>query len=168
MVARTRKVWIVLGRLLKEQLWRDRCPSFSDFNRNAVFANLLHCLSLCHFLQDGSVEGLDRRLKTTQKEIPADEVTASHEPRRLGLGDWTVCKSSSECNNGCCSGTYSNGVLKCTPLNGGYRPDLCTSTATGGTCGNGNRGDGKCANGQCCSQVSAVNVTHNTVVLIGF
>ena len=45
--------------------------------------------------------------------------------RRLGLTDWTMCSASSQCNNGCCSGTYSGGVLKCTPLNGGYRSDLC-------------------------------------------
>ncbi len=45
--------------------------------------------------------------------------------RRLGLTDWTQCSTSSQCNNGCCSGKYSNGVNKCTPLNGGFRADIC-------------------------------------------
>lgn len=41
------------------------------------------------------------------------------------LGDWTVCSTSNQCQNGCCSAQYSNGVAKCTPLNGGYRSDIC-------------------------------------------
>jgi hypothetical protein len=41
------------------------------------------------------------------------------------LGDWSLCSTSNQCQNGCCSGQYSNGVAKCTPLNGGYRPDIC-------------------------------------------
>jgi len=32
------------------------------------------------------------------------------------LGDWALCSSSSQCSNGCCSGRYSGGTLKCTPL----------------------------------------------------
>ena len=80
------------------------------------------------------------------------------------LGDWTVCSTSSQCRNGCCSGTYSGGVFKCTPLNGGFNPSICTGgppptptpPTSGGTCGGGNRGNGVCANGQCCSQVSLV------------
>ena len=32
------------------------------------------------------------------------------------LGDWALCSSSSQCSNGCCSGKYSGGDLKCTPL----------------------------------------------------
>ncbi len=47
-----------------------------------------------------------------------------------GGGDWSLCSSSSECRNGCCSGEWSGGVLKCTPFDesellGGYRPDIC-------------------------------------------
>jgi mannan endo-1,4-beta-mannosidase len=80
------------------------------------------------------------------------------------LGDWTVCSTSSQCRNGCCSGTYSGGVFKCTPLNGGFNPSICTGgppptptpPSSGGTCGGGNRGNGVCANGQCCSRVSLV------------
>ncbi|KAL3760952.1 hypothetical protein ACHAWU_009631 [Discostella pseudostelligera] len=44
--------------------------------------------------------------------------------RRLGLTDWTQCSTSSQCNNGCCSSKYSNGVNKCTPV-GGFRADIC-------------------------------------------
>ena len=36
------------------------------------------------------------------------------------LGDWALCSSSSQCSNGCCSGTYSGGTLKCTPLGQGF------------------------------------------------
>lgn len=36
------------------------------------------------------------------------------------LRDWAVCSSSSQCSNGCCSGKYSGGVLKCTPLGQGF------------------------------------------------
>lgn len=46
------------------------------------------------------------------------------------LGDWATCSNSNQCSNQCCSGTYSGGVLKCTPLNGGYRSDLCVGSPT--------------------------------------
>lgn len=79
-----------------------------------------------------------------------DVVDEDVQRRRLGLTDWTMCSASSQCNNGCCSGTYSGGVLKCTPLNGGYRADLCVG-------GSGSLGDwtqcsasSQCRNG-CCS-----------------
>jgi len=36
------------------------------------------------------------------------------------LGDWALCSSSSQCSNGCCSGKYSGGALKCTPLGQGF------------------------------------------------
>mmetsp|Transcript_1188 Transcript_1188/g.2097 ORF Transcript_1188/g.2097 Transcript_1188/m.2097 type:complete len:166 (+) Transcript_1188:246-743(+) len=42
-------------------------------------------------------------------------------------GDWELCSSSSECHNGCCSNHYSEGLYKCTPLDGGFRSDLCVS-----------------------------------------
>jgi len=43
-------------------------------------------------------------------------------------GDWEFCSTSSQCNNGCCSSEYSDdGQLKCTPLDGGFRSDLCVS-----------------------------------------
>jgi hypothetical protein len=42
------------------------------------------------------------------------------------LGDWEFCSSSSQCSNGCCSNVYSDdGALKCTPLTGGFNPDIC-------------------------------------------
>jgi predicted carbohydrate-binding protein with CBM5 and CBM33 domain len=46
------------------------------------------------------------------------------------LGDWATCSNSNQCANQCCSGTYSGGVLKCTPLNGGYRSDICIGSPT--------------------------------------
>ncbi|KAL3770047.1 hypothetical protein ACHAWU_005874 [Discostella pseudostelligera] len=49
--------------------------------------------------------------------------------RRLGYSNWTPCTCSSQCNNGCCSGKYSGGVLKCTPLTGGYRSDICVGSS---------------------------------------
>jgi hypothetical protein len=40
------------------------------------------------------------------------------------LGDWTVCTSSDQCRNGCCSKQYSNdGQYKCTPLGAGFVPE---------------------------------------------
>ena len=41
------------------------------------------------------------------------------------LGDWAQCSSNSQCRNGCCSGVYSGGVNKCTPLSGGFNPNIC-------------------------------------------
>jgi hypothetical protein len=41
------------------------------------------------------------------------------------LGDWVQCSSNSQCRNGCCSSMYSGGVLKCTPLSGGFNPSIC-------------------------------------------
>ena len=43
----------------------------------------------------------------------------------LCRGDWVPCSSSSECNNGCCTGTNSLGVLKCTPDPANYTSDIC-------------------------------------------
>jgi len=44
------------------------------------------------------------------------------------LGDWAQCSKNSQCRNGCCSGMYSGGVLKCTPLSGGvFNPSICTA-----------------------------------------
>jgi hypothetical protein len=70
------------------------------------------------------------------------------------LGDWELCSTSDQCNNGCCSSVYSHdAMLKCTPLEGGFRSDICIASASvgGGTCGDGNVGDGLCADGTCCS-----------------
>ena len=41
------------------------------------------------------------------------------------LGDWEGCDSSLKCSNGCCSSTFSQGLYKCTPLDGGYLPGTC-------------------------------------------
>jgi mannan endo-1,4-beta-mannosidase len=46
-------------------------------------------------------------------------------PTTGSLGDWAQCSSNSQCRNGCCSGMYSGGVLKCTPLSGGFNPNIC-------------------------------------------
>ena len=44
------------------------------------------------------------------------------------LRDWEQCSKNSQCRNGCCSGMYSGGVLKCTPLSGGvFNPNICTA-----------------------------------------
>jgi len=42
-------------------------------------------------------------------------------PTPTGRGDWETCTSSNQCRNQCCSGKYSGGVLKCTPV-GGFKP----------------------------------------------
>jgi len=36
------------------------------------------------------------------------------------LSDWSTCSVSSQCNSRCCSGKYSNGVRKCTPLGSNF------------------------------------------------
>lgn len=106
------------------------------------------------FLRGGTGDEDTLPLLDTPNPIDDD---ASHE-RRLGLTDWTMCTSSSQCNNGCCSGKYSGGVLKCTPLNSGFNPvaNGCVGNSggtAGGTCGGGNRGNGICPQaGLCCSK----------------
>ena len=39
--------------------------------------------------------------------------------------DWVACTDSLQCSNGCCSGTFSQGIYTCTPLDGGYLPGTC-------------------------------------------
>ena len=48
----------------------------------------------------------------------------SNVKRNLGLGDWSMCSTSSQCNSACCSGKYSGGILKCTPLSAGFNPTV--------------------------------------------
>jgi len=58
--------------------------------------------------------------------------------RSLGSqGDWSSCSSSSQCASGCCSGKYSNNILKCTPLKSGFNPvsNGCVSGSSGGSGG---------------------------------
>ncbi len=69
------------------------------------------------------------------------------------LGDWTVCTNSNQCINQCCSGKYSGGVLKCTPVGGFKTWEGCVGSTTVATkqgdwtvCANSNQ----CTN-QCCS-----------------
>eukprot|EP00577_Skeletonema_sp_RCC1716_P026256 CAMPEP_0113415798 /NCGR_PEP_ID=MMETSP0013_2-20120614/24771_1 /TAXON_ID=2843 ORGANISM="Skeletonema costatum, Strain 1716" /NCGR_SAMPLE_ID=MMETSP0013_2 /ASSEMBLY_ACC=CAM_ASM_000158 /LENGTH=157 /DNA_ID=CAMNT_0000302803 /DNA_START=1 /DNA_END=474 /DNA_ORIENTATION=+ /assembly_acc=CAM_ASM_000158 len=46
------------------------------------------------------------------------------------LGEWQQCSNSKQCNNQCCSGKYSDGVLNCTPV-GGFKPsEGCVGSAT--------------------------------------
>ena len=47
------------------------------------------------------------------------------------LGVWEPCKSSNQCQTGCCSGKFSEDVLKCTPLDVGYSADICVGVAPG-------------------------------------
>jgi mannan endo-1,4-beta-mannosidase len=56
---------------------------------------------------------------------PPSPTTPPPSPPTTGLGDWELCSSNSQCMNGCCSGMYSANVLKCTPLSGGFNPDIC-------------------------------------------
>ena len=57
-------------------------------------------------------------------------VTVSHAQL---LDDWSSCLSSSECGTGCCTGKYSDGVLKCTPLESGFSPvdNACVEGSSG-------------------------------------
>jgi len=48
------------------------------------------------------------------------------------LDVWAPCKSSNQCQTGCCSGQYSEDVLKCTPVDAGYSSDICVGSAPGG------------------------------------
>jgi len=48
------------------------------------------------------------------------------------LGKWAPCKSSDQCQSGCCSGQYSEDMLKCTPLDSvGHSSDICVGSAPG-------------------------------------
>lgn len=43
---------------------------------------------------------------------------------RAAVGDWELCSSSDQCDNGCCSKMYSDdGQYKCTPLDEGFVPE---------------------------------------------
>jgi hypothetical protein len=42
------------------------------------------------------------------------------------------CSSSDQCQDGCCSGVESNGVAKCTPVEGGYNSDMCIPSGLNG------------------------------------
>jgi hypothetical protein len=42
------------------------------------------------------------------------------------------CSSSDQCQDGCCSGVESNGVAKCTPIEGGYNSDICIPSGSNG------------------------------------
>jgi hypothetical protein len=66
------------------------------------------------------------RKPTTTPTTP----TTPTSPTTGSLGDWEQCSSNSQCMNGCCSGMYSNGVLKCTPLSGGFNPNICMAGPT--------------------------------------
>jgi hypothetical protein len=60
------------------------------------------------------------------ENIETASTTPSTSPTSVFKGDWWFCSTSSECANGCCSRTFSDdGKLKCTPLTGGYSPDIC-------------------------------------------
>ena len=87
-----------------------------------------------------------------QDAVAGGEEDEDVQHRRLGLTDWTPCSASYQCNNGCCSGTYSGGVLKCTPLNGGYRSDICVGGGGGSALGDWTQcsASTQCRNG-CCS-----------------
>jgi hypothetical protein len=51
-------------------------------------------------------------------------------PTPTGRGDWETCTNSNQCRNQCCSGKYSGGVLKCTPV-GGFKPsEGCVAQVT--------------------------------------
>lgn len=86
-------------------------------------------------------------------------LSLAHQVHGQNLGDWEFCSSSSQCRNGCCSSRYSDdGKLKCTPLNGGFRSDICVS---GSGSGSSQLGDwafcstsSQCQNGCCSSRYS--------------
>jgi hypothetical protein len=42
------------------------------------------------------------------------------------------CSSSDQCQDGCCSSVESNGVAKCTPVEGGYNSDICIPSGSNG------------------------------------
>jgi len=51
------------------------------------------------------------------------------------IGDWEQCSSSSQCSNGCCSNVFSDdGAYKCTPLDGGFNPDICLTSDDSDDC----------------------------------
>ncbi|KAL7568968.1 hypothetical protein ACA910_021261 [Epithemia clementina (nom. ined.)] len=86
------------------------------------------------------------------------------------LGDWITCSTSSQCANSCCSGKYSNGVLKCTPLSSGFNPaeNGCVAGSTTllgdwSTCS----ASSQCAN-RCCSGMYSNGVLKCTPLSSGF
>ena len=51
-------------------------------------------------------------------------------PTPTGLGEWALCTNSNQCSNQCCSGKYSGGVLKCTPVGGFKTSEGCVGSAS--------------------------------------
>jgi hypothetical protein len=82
------------------------------------------------------------------------------------LGDWVGCVNSNQCANQCCSGKYSDGVLKCTQVGGFKTSEGCVGGSASGEklaewqeCTNSYQ----CAN-QCCSGKYSDNVLKCTPV----
>jgi hypothetical protein len=61
------------------------------------------------------------------EEVYGYDASGAGDPTTGSLGDWEQCSKNYQCRNGCCSGMYSGGVLKCTPLSGGFNPSICTA-----------------------------------------
>ncbi len=104
--------------------------------------------------------GVDLHEKGNKKSMSLPRRTTEQQV----LGDWEFCSSSAECSNGCCSSQYSDdSKLKCTPLDGGFRPDICLGedgtympTTSSTLLGNWEfcSSSSECSNGCCSSQYS--------------
>ncbi len=83
---------------------------------------------------------------STNKPMTNKPTTNKPTTKPSTLGDWTVCSNSNQCTNQCCSGKYSGGVLKCTPVGGFKTLEGCVLQGDWTVCSNSNQ----CTN-QCCS-----------------
>jgi hypothetical protein len=97
---------------------------------------------------------------TTENIVPLVPDIIDAATLEASLGDWVGCVNSNQCANQCCSGKYSDGVLKCTPVGGFETSEGCVGGSASGEklaewqeCTNSNQ----CSN-QCCSGKYSDNV----------
>jgi hypothetical protein len=66
---------------------------------------------------------------TTENIVPLVPDIINAATLEASLGDWVGCVNSYQCANQCCSGKYSDNVLKCTPVGGFKDWEGCIGSA---------------------------------------
>lgn len=109
-----------------------------------------------HFWNNKSVSLKQNKMRFAAGMITVALFFFADNVRGQQLGDWQLCSTSSQCQNGCCSSKYSNGVLKCTPLTGGFNAAICVSPDQTGSLGDWQfcSTSSQCQNGCCSSAYS--------------
>ena len=156
------------------------CIAALSVVRPSIPTCLLSVQPLVFLLLTGTsgLAGIDAASDVTAEDIKATNLRGSAEPlpvesivRRQTqelLGDWALCSASDQCINGCCSIVYSEGILKCTPLENGFQSDICFSQ--GQRLGDWElcSASDQCINGCCSSRYSHDNLLRCTPLDNGY